>query len=84
MTIQRIAELETTMKRLLPSLPIRFRPFVRHRDTLPRSFMVTGPRGVRKTTFLLHHAQKLMHTQQHKMRNVHIFYRNQSLRLFRT
>jgi predicted AAA+ superfamily ATPase len=35
-----------------------------HRDTLPRTFMLTGPRGVGKTTYLLHHAKKLADTQQ--------------------
>ena len=67
MTIQRIAELEATMKRRIASLPIRLRPFVRHRDTLPRTFMLTGPRGVGKTTYLLHHAQKLLETQQERL-----------------
>ena len=67
MTIQRIAELETTMRRRLGALPNRFRPFVRHRDSLPRTFMLTGPRGVGKTTYLLHHAQNFLTTQQAKI-----------------
>lgn len=67
MTIQRIAELETTMKRRIAALPIRFRPFVRHRETLPRTTMITGPRGVGKTTFLLYHAQKHFETQKERI-----------------
>lgn len=67
MTNKRIAELEATMKRRIASLPIRFRPFVRIRDRLPRTCMLTGPRGVGKTTFLLHHAQKLTETQQERI-----------------
>ncbi len=55
------------MKRRIASLPNRFRPFVRHRDTLPRTFMLTGPRGVGKTTFLLHHANKHLETQQKRI-----------------
>ena len=64
MIAKRIAELETTMLRRISSLPDRFRPFVMHRDTLPRTFMLTGPRGAGKTTYLLHHANKLADTQQ--------------------
>lgn len=67
MTIQRIAELEASMKRRIDSLPNRFRPFVRHRDTLPRSLMLTGPRGVGKTTYLLHHARRLLETKQQRI-----------------
>jgi hypothetical protein len=29
--------------------------------------MLTGPRGVGKTTYLLHHAQKLLETQQERL-----------------
>ncbi|MGE4453304.1 MAG: AAA family ATPase [Sphaerochaeta sp.] len=67
MTVKRIAELETTMLRRISSLPKRFRPFVRHRDILPRTFMLTGPRGVGKTTYLLHHAKRLSDTQQQRI-----------------
>lgn len=54
--------LEAAMHRRFTALPTRFRPFVRHRDTLPRAFMLTGPRGVGKTTYLLYHIQNLMNT----------------------
>jgi len=64
MTIQRIAELEATMRRRAIALPARFRPFVRHRDSHPRAFLLTGPRGVGKTTYLLHHALKAQETHQ--------------------
>lgn len=67
MTIHRIAELEVAMKRRIASLPARFRPFVRHRETLPRTTMLTGPRGVGKTTFLLHHAQKFFETHRERL-----------------
>ncbi len=67
MTAKRIAELETTMLRRISSLPRRFRPFVRHREILPRTFMLTGPRGVGKTTYLLHHAKRLSDTQQQRI-----------------
>lgn len=67
MITQRIAELETNMERRFASLPNRLRPFVRSRKTLPRSFIVTGPRGVGKTTFLLHHAQNIIETQKQRI-----------------
>lgn len=67
MTGQRIAELESAMKRRLAAAPARLRPFIRHRDALPRAFMLTGPRGVGKTTFLLHHAQRLVKAKQNRI-----------------
>ena len=67
MTIQRIAELETTMKRRIALLPIRFRPFVRYRETLPRTTMLAGPRRVGKTTLLLYHAQKFFETHRERL-----------------
>jgi len=51
-----IPELEAGMKRRIASLPERIRPYTREQNALPRAFMLTGPRGVGKTTFLLHHA----------------------------
>ena len=67
MTIQRIEELEAAMKRRIASLPILFRPFVKSRETLPRTTMLTGPRGVGKTTFLLYHAQKFFNKDKERI-----------------
>jgi len=52
-----IADLEAGMKRRLMALPERLRPLTRERETLPRAVILTGPRGVGKTTYLLHHAR---------------------------
>ena len=59
MSTQRIAGLEATMQRNLAAMPDRFRPFVHQRESLPRTLMLTGPRGVGKTTYLLYHAKKI-------------------------
>jgi len=58
-----IAELETNMRRRLDSIPLRIRPFTYETESLPRAFLLTGPRGVGKTTFLLHHgkAKKMLY-----------------------
>jgi len=45
------------MGRRLAALPQRIRPFTRERPPLPRAFVLSGPRGVGKTTFLLHHSK---------------------------
>jgi len=52
-----ISELEANMRRRLDSMPPRIRPFTSETDPLPRAFLLTGPRGVGKTTFLLHHSR---------------------------
>lgn len=54
----KIARLEAAMQRRLDALPLRIRPFTRSQGELPRACMLVGPRGVGKTTFLLHHARK--------------------------
>lgn len=63
MTNLQISELETNMRRRLDSIPVRIRPFTYETVSLPRAFLLTGPRGVGKTTFLLHHskAQKILY-----------------------
>ncbi len=45
------------MQRRIADLPFRIRPFTTERGSLPRALILTGPRGVGKTTFLLHHAR---------------------------
>ena len=47
----------------MESIPVRIRPFTDETDSLTRAFLLTGPRGVGKTTFLLHHskAQKILY-----------------------
>lgn len=45
------------MRRRLDSIPVRIRPFTSEITLLPRAFLLTGPRGVGKTTFLLHHSK---------------------------
>lgn len=52
-----ILELEIVMQRRLAALPSSIRPFTMEHPRLPRAIMLTGPRGVGKTTFLLHHIQ---------------------------
>lgn len=44
------------MRRRLESMPERIRPFTSEIDSLPRAFLLTGARGVGKTTYLLHHS----------------------------
>ncbi len=51
-----IDRLEASMARRVQSLPGVLRPFTSRARTLPRACVVTGQRGVGKTTFLLHHA----------------------------
>lgn len=57
MDIQRIADLEAAMGRRIAALPARLRPFTTEYGTLPRAILLTGARGVGKTTFLLHQAR---------------------------
>lgn len=52
-----IANFEAAMQRRLADMPGRIRLFTSERIDLPRALMLTGPRGVGKTTFLLHHAR---------------------------
>lgn len=58
-----IDQLEAAMKRRLGALPKVFRPFTAEERDLPRALMLTGSRGVGKTTFLLHHAagRRMLH-----------------------
>jgi hypothetical protein len=45
------------MGRRIAALPARLRPFTTEHAALPRALLLTGARGVGKTTFLLHHAK---------------------------
>ncbi|HCM25751.1 MAG: AAA family ATPase [Treponema sp. GWB1_62_6] len=56
MTTSQIADLETSMSRQVATMPGRIRPFTKEITSIPRTLILTGPRGVGKTTFLLHHA----------------------------
>jgi len=47
--------LEAAMRRRIAALPQRIRPVTRDFGGLPRAILLTGARGVGKTTFLLHH-----------------------------
>jgi len=58
MDARTITELETAMSRRIASLPSRIRLFSREYGALPRALLLTGSRGVGKTTFLLHHARE--------------------------
>ena len=51
-----IYQLETAMNRRIQALPGKLRPFTARARDLPRAILLTGQRGVGKTTFLLHHA----------------------------
>ena len=66
-----ITEIESVMSRRIASLPARIRPLTRENgalssgnialpegSALPRALLLTGSRGVGKTTFLLHHARE--------------------------
>ena len=59
-----IAEIEAAMRRKTAALPARIRPLTREyvallgSATLPRALLLTGSRGVGKTTFLLYHARE--------------------------
>lgn len=64
MDARTITEIGTAMSRRIASLPQRIRPFTREYgslpegNALPRALLLTGSRGVGKTTFLLHHARE--------------------------
>ncbi|MBP7095372.1 MAG: ATP-binding protein [Spirochaetia bacterium] len=51
-----LSDLEAAMRRRVQVLPPRIRPSTTERGELPRAFVLSGARGVGKTTFLLHHA----------------------------
>lgn len=51
------------MLRRLEAMPEVLRPFTAEPRELPRGLLLTGPRGVGKTTFLLHHLQRLHHSR---------------------
>ena len=51
-----ISDLEASMQRKLSTLPEKIRLFTKDVPELPKAFILTGPRGVGKTTFLLYHA----------------------------
>jgi len=55
----KLTDLEAAMKRKMLGIPQRIRPFTREKSLPPRALLLTGPRGVGKTTFLLHHARNL-------------------------
>jgi len=54
---QTLQALETAMKRKINLLPKELRAFTKKDRSLARAVMVTGHRGIGKTTFLLHHSQ---------------------------
>jgi predicted AAA+ superfamily ATPase len=64
MDARTITEIESAMSRRIASFPARIRPFTREYgalpegSVLPRALLLTGSRGVGKTTFLLHHARE--------------------------
>jgi Predicted ATPase (AAA+ superfamily) len=57
MNAQAIADIEAGMQRRMDAMPALIRPFTSEKAKLPRACIVTGPRGVGKSTFLLHHAR---------------------------
>lgn len=57
MDMQGIADLEAAMRRRVSALPARIRPFTVEYQELPRALLLTGARGVGKTTFLLYRAK---------------------------
>jgi uncharacterized protein len=50
-----LEQLETSMRRRMAAMPSALRPFTLEDRALPRGLVLTGQRGVGKTTFLLHH-----------------------------
>jgi len=57
MNNMQVTELESNMRRRLEAVPVLIRPFTREIGSLPRALLLTGPRGVGKTTFLLYHSR---------------------------
>jgi hypothetical protein len=53
-----IDQLEIIMERRLAALPGILRPYTALPKELPRGLVLTGQRGVGKTTFLLHHLRE--------------------------
>jgi len=53
-----VVDLETAMQRRRAAMPTVMRPFTVEQPPLPRAVVLTGPRGVGKTTFLLYHIDK--------------------------
>ena len=53
-----VSYLREVQQRRLNALPSRLRPFTARSRELPRGLLLTGARGVGKTTFLLHHARE--------------------------
>ena len=56
-----IKELEIVMNRKLMDIPKRVRLWTveyQSRNSLPKNMILTGLRGIGKSTFLLYHAQK--------------------------
>ncbi len=52
-----VEELQTIMARRIAALPPTLRPFTQEATSLPRALLLTGARGVGKSTFLLHHSK---------------------------
>lgn len=55
MNTEIVEQLEMSMRRRTAALPSELRPFTLEDQRLPRGLVLTGQRGVGKTTFLLHH-----------------------------
>jgi len=52
-----VPALEVIMARRIAALPEKLRLFTQEATRLPSSLLLTGPRGVGKSTFLLHHGR---------------------------
>lgn len=52
-----IQALESNIARRVSALPNKLRLFTQEIESLPRALILTGSRGVGKSTFLLHHAK---------------------------
>jgi hypothetical protein len=57
MNTSTLGRIEAAMKRRRAALPTVLRPFTANHEELPRAVIVTGARGVGKSTFLLHHSR---------------------------
>jgi predicted AAA+ superfamily ATPase len=58
MSTEIVQALEVIMARQIASLPEKLRLFTQEAKGLPSSLLLTGPRGVGKSTFLLHHGRE--------------------------